>query len=319
VTATASPESPERTESTTTPRSSRRGDRAFAGVVRSAALTILVALVAVFVFLAAEGWHGLTSDAATYAPFTSFASYIWPLVVSTLLASAIALVVAVPFAIAVALFISHYAPRRLASALGYVVDLLAAVPSVVFGLWGGRYLAPYLVPAHAWLHDHLGFIPIFGEPSPNGRSLFTAGIVLAIMILPIMTAISREVFLQTPRLHEEAALALGATRWEMIRYAVFPYARSGMVSGIMLGLGRALGETMAVAMVLATTPTTTLNVIGTASPPTIAANIALNYKEATPERQSLLIATGLVLFVVTFLVNFAARWVAGRSARRLAR
>jgi phosphate transport system permease protein len=132
-----------------------------------------------------------------------------------------------------------------------------------------------------------------------------------------MTAISREVFLQTPRLHVEAALALGATRWEMIRYAVFPYARSGMVSGIMLGLGRALGETMAVAMVLATTPTTTLNVIGTASPATIAANIALNYKEATPERQSLLIATGLVLFVVTFLVNFGARWVAGRSSRRL--
>ncbi|HET8664190.1 MAG TPA: phosphate ABC transporter permease subunit PstC [Nocardioides sp.] len=311
--------SPERTESVTTPRPSRRGDRAFATVVRVAALTILVALVAVFVFLAAEGWKGLTSDSATYAPFTSFAGYIAPLIVSTLLASAIALVVSVPFAIAVALFISHYAPRRLGAALGYVIDLLAAVPSVVFGLWGGRYLAGYLQPAHVWLHDHLGFVPIFGEPSPNGRSLFTAAIVLAIMILPIMTAISREVFLQTPRLHEEAALALGATRWEMIRYAVFPHARSGMVAGTMLGLGRALGETMAVAMVLATTPTTTLDVIGTASPPTIAANIALNYKEATPERQSLLIATGLVLFVVTFLVNVAARWVAGRSARRLAR
>jgi phosphate transport system permease protein len=291
----------------------------FAAVVRAAALAILVVLVAVFVFLAAEGWAGLTSDAGTYAPFTSFAGYIAPLIVSTLLASAIALVVSVPFAVAVALFISHYAPRRLAAVLAYVIDLLAAVPSVVFGLWGGRYLAGYLQPAHVWLHDHLGFIPIFGDPSPNGRSLFTAGIVLAIMILPIMTAISREVFLQTPRLHEEAALALGATRWEMIRYAVFPYARSGMVSGIMLGLGRALGETMAVAMVLATTPTTTLNVIGTASPPTIAANIALNYKEATPERQSLLIATGLVLFVLTFVVNFAARWVAGRSARKLAR
>jgi phosphate transport system permease protein len=316
VTTTASPE---RTESVTTPRPSRRGDRAFATVVRVAALTILVALVAVFVFLAAEGWKGLTSDSATYAPFTSFAGYIAPLIVSTLLASAIALVVSVPFAIAVALFISHYAPRRLGAALGYVIDLLAAVPSVVFGLWGGRYLAGYLQPAHVWLHDHLGFVPIFGEPSPNGRSLFTAAIVLAIMILPIMTAISREVFLQTPRLHEEAALALGATRWEMIRYAVFPHARSGMVAGTMLGLGRALGETMAVAMVLATTPTTTLDVIGTASPPTIAANIALNYKEATPERQSLLIATGLVLFVVTFLVNVAARWVAGRSARRLAR
>jgi phosphate transport system permease protein len=228
-------------------------------------------------------------------------------------------VVAVPFSIAIALFISHYAPRRLSAALSYLIDLLAAVPSVVFGLWGGRYLAAYLQPVHVWLHAHLGFIPIFGAPSPNGRSLFTAGIVLAIMIMPIITAISREVFMQTPRLHEEAALALGATRWEMVRYAVFPYARSGMVSGVMLGLGRALGETMAVAMVLATTPTTTLNVIGTASPPTIAANIALNYKEATPERQSLLIATGLVLFVVTFLVNFAARWVAGRSERRMAR
>jgi phosphate transport system permease protein len=316
VTATASPE---RTESTPSPRPSRRGDRTFASLVRAAALTILVALVAVFVFLAVEGWVGLTSDPATYAPFTSFTSYIAPLIVSTLLASAIALIVAVPFAIAVALFISHYAPRRLAAVLAYVIDLLAAVPSVVFGLWGGRYLAAYLQPAHVWLHAHLGFIPIFGDPSPNGRSLFTASIVLAIMILPIMTAISREVFMQTPRLHEEAALALGATRWEMIRYAVFPYARSGMVSGMMLGLGRALGETMAVAMVLATTPTTTLNVIATASPPTIAANIALNYKEATPERQSLLIATGLVLFVITFLVNFAARWIAGRSARRLNR
>jgi phosphate transport system permease protein len=316
VTATASPE---RTEPTSPSPPGQRGDRAFSRIVRTAALTILLTLIAVFVFLAIEGWVGLTADAATYAPFTSFGSYIAPLIVSTLLASAIALIVAVPFAIAVALFISHYAPRRLASALGYVIDLLAAVPSVVFGLWGGRFLAGYLQPAHVWLHDHLGFLPFFGEPSPNGRSLFTAGIVLAIMIMPIMTAISREVFLQTPRLHEEAALALGATRWEMIRYAVFPYARSGMVAGIMLGLGRALGETMAVAMVLATTPLTTLNVIGTASPPTIAANIALNYKEATPERQSLLIATGLVLFVVTFLVNFVARWVAGRNARRMAR
>jgi phosphate transport system permease protein len=299
--------------------SSRRGDRTFAAIVRVAALTILVALVAIFVFLAIEGWQGLTAPAEVYAPFTSFVSYIWPLVVSTLLASAIALIFGAPFAIGVALFISHYAPRRLASVLGYIVDLLAAVPSVVFGLWGGLYLAAWLQPFQVWLHKYLGWLPFFGPgpPTPNGRSLFTAGIVLAIMILPIITAISREVFLQTPRLHEEAALALGATRWEMIRYAVFPYARSGVTSGIMLGLGRALGETMAVAMVLATTPEMTLNVIGTASPPTIAANIALNYKESTPARQSLLIATGLVLFLVTFLVNFAARWIAGRKARKL--
>jgi phosphate transport system permease protein len=191
---------------------------------------------------------------------------------------------------------------------------------VVFGLWGGRYLADFIQPAHVWLLDKLDFLPLFdGPPSPNGRSLITAGIVLAIMILPIITAISREVFAQTPRLHEEAALALGATRWEMIRYSVFPYARSGMVSGVMLGLGRALGETMAVAMVLATSPAATLNIFGTAAPATIASNIALNYKEATPSRQSLLIATGLVLFAVTFLVNFAARWVVGRNERKQAR
>ncbi|MFZ2015611.1 MAG: phosphate ABC transporter permease subunit PstC [Nocardioides sp.] len=320
MTATVSPErAPEQPPLAS--RGGRRGDRVFALVVRGAALTILVALAAVFVFLAVEGWDGLTGPPASFAPFTSFVSYVSPLLLSTLLAAAIAVIVAVPFAIAVALFISHYAPRRLAAPLAYVVDLLAAIPSVVFGLWGGRYLAAYLQPLHVWLHEHLGFLPFFGPgpPSPNGRSLFTAGIVLAIMILPIITAISREVFAQTPRLHEEAALALGATRWEMVRYAVFPHARSGMVAGVMLGLGRALGETMAVAMVLATQPTATLNVIGVASPPTIAANIALNFKEATPERQSLLIATGLVLFVITFLVNFAARWITGRSQRRLER
>ncbi len=169
-------------------------------MVRGAALTILVALAAVFVFLAVEGWDGLTGPPASFAPFTSFVSYVSPLLLSTLLAAAIAVIVAVPFAIAVALFISHYAPRRLAAPLAYVVDLLAAIPSVVFGLWGGRYLAAYLQPLHVWLHEHLGFLPFFGPgpPSPNGRSLFTAGIVLAIMILPIITAISREVFAADP-------------------------------------------------------------------------------------------------------------------------
>jgi phosphate transport system permease protein len=318
VTATVSPE---KAGPDATPKSSRRGDRTFAAITRTGAFTILAALVAVFVFLAVVGWSGFTSSPATYAPFTSFTTYIWPLIVSTLLASAIAVIVAVPFAIGIALFVSHYAPPRLASLLAYLIDLLAAVPSVVFGLWGGRYLAGYLQPFQVWLHDHFGFLPFFGPgpPTPNGRSLFTAGIVLAIMILPIITAITREIFVQTPTLQEEAALALGATRWEMIRYAVFPYARSGMVSAVMLGLGRALGETMAVAMILATTPEVTLNVVGTASPATIAANIALNYKEATPERQSLLIATGLVLFLATFLVNFTARWITGRNQRKLAR
>jgi phosphate transport system permease protein len=297
----------------------RAGDRIFAGLARAAAITILAVLVAVFLFLAVEGRAGLGADSSVFAPFTTFTDYLAPLVLSTLLCAVVAVVLAVPCSIAIALFVSHYAPRQLATACAYVIDLLAAFPSVVFGLWGGRYLADLLLPVHGWLHAHLGFIPFFGPPSPNGRSLFTAGVVLAIMILPIVTAISREAFAQTPRLHEEAALALGATRWEMVRYAVLPHGRSGVVSGTMLGLGRALGETMAVAMVLAVTPTATWNIIGTASPATIASNIALNYKESTPERQSLLIATGLVLFAVTFLVNVAARWVLGRSHRVSAR
>jgi phosphate transport system permease protein len=201
-----------------------------------------------------------------------------------------------------------------------VIDLLAAVPSVVYGLWGGLALAPALRPAIDWLYDNLSFIPFFaGPPSVTGRTMLTAGIVLAIMVVPITTAISREVFAQTPRLHEEAAMALGATRWEMIRLAVFPYARSGVISAVMLGLGRALGETMAVAMVLSATPVVTLNLISDTNPATIASNIASNYKEASPDKQAVLIATGLVLFAVTFAVNFAARWVIGRGERNLTR
>ena len=252
---------------------------------------------------------------------TDFWGYVWPLVFGTVVAAVLALMIAVPFAIGIALFTSHYAPKRLAGAIGYVMDLLAAIPSVVYGLWGGGILNTHMKPVINWLADHLSFLPFFSDEavSGSGRTMLTAGIVLAIMVLPITAAICREVFMRTPTLHEEAALALGATRWEMIRYAVFPYARSGMVSAIMLGLGRALGETMAVAMVLSSDFIVTLNVIGEESPRTIAANIALNYKESGPAIQSVLIATGLVLFAFTFAVNFLARWVAGRGERKLAR
>jgi phosphate transport system permease protein len=298
----------------------RPGDRIFAGTARLAALTIMLALAGVFVFLAIEGLPGLSAPENIYAPATDFWSYVGPLVFGTILAAVVALVIAVPFSIGVALFISHYAPARVATPIAYVIDLLAAVPSVVYGLWGGLALAPALRPAIDWLYDHLSFIPFFaGPPSVTGRTMLTAGIVLAIMVVPITTAISREVFAQTPRLHEEAAMALGATRWEMIRLAVFPYARSGVISAVMLGLGRALGETMAVAMVLSATPVVTLNLISDTNPATIASNIASNYKEASPDKQAVLIATGLVLFAVTFAVNFAARWVIGRGERNLTR
>ena len=300
------------------PRS--RGDRIFAGTAKAAGLTILAALAGVFIFLTIEGIPGLGQSEATYAPNNDFLSYVGPLIYGTILAAVLALVLAVPFAFGIALFISHYAPRRLAVPVAYVIDLLAAVPSVVFGLWGARSLATWLVPVHEWLYGHLSFIPFFaGPPSVTGRTIFTAGIVVAIMILPFITAISREVFAQTPRLDQEAALALGATRWEMVRMSVFPYAKSGMVSAVMLGLGRALGETMAVAMVLSASPVVTLNLISNTNPATVASNIASSFAEATPAKLHVLIATGLVLFAVTFAVNFAARWVVGRNERRMAR
>lgn len=300
------------------------GDRIFSGAALAAGLTILAALAGVFIFLLAKGATGFTKPGAVYGPHAeSFLGYVWPLLVGTFTVSIIALIIAVPLAFGIALVISHYAPKWLATPVAFVIDLLAAVPSVVYGLWGAFYLAGKLVPLHTWLHETFGSWPVlgalFGEPNPAGRSWLTVGIVLAIMILPIITAITREVFSRTPRLHEEAALALGATRWEMIRMTVFPYSRSGMVSAVMLGLGRALGETMAVAMVLSVGFGLSWNIIATSSPTSIAANIALKYKERSADLLNVLVATGLVLFLLTFLVNFTARWIIGRSERRMAR
>ena len=293
----------------------RLGDRVFSGVSTTAGVVILVVLAGVTLFLVSESLPVLGADADDIPGDGGFLSYLAPVLFGTVLVAVIALLIAFPFSIAVALFISHYAPRRLTRPLGYVVDLLAAIPSVVYGLWGVQVVAPYVQPSYVWLADHLGFLPFFQAPaSGNGRTVLTAGIVLAIMILPIMAAIDREVFLQTPTLHEEAALALGATRWEMIRMSVIPYGKSGVVSGAMLGLGRALGETIAVLLVLSASGGISLNLIGRANAPTIPSNIASNFPEATGLTLNTLIATGLVLFLVTFAVNFAARAVLARRA-----
>lgn len=298
----------------------RVGDRIFAGVARVAAITIMVALAGVFIFLFIEGFPGLSADEGVYQPATDFLSYVGPLVFGTVWAAFVALLIAVPFSIGVALFLSHYAPPRLSAPISYMIDLLAAVPSVVYGLWGGLALAQAMKPVLDWTYAHVSWLPFFaGPPSVTGRTMLTVGVVLAIMVVPIVTAISREIFAQTPRLHEEAAMALGATRWETIRLAVFPYARSGVISAVMLGLGRALGETMAVVMVLSPAHVVSFNLISDTNPATIASNIASNYKEASPDRQAVLIATGLVLFAVTFAVNFAARWVIARSERNILR
>ena len=292
----------------------RPGDRWFSGTALFAGSMILVTLAAVAIFLIALSLPGLSATGDTASILSgNFWEYVGPLVFGTVWSAALALLMAVPISIGVALFISHYAPRRLAQGLGYLVDLLAAVPSVVFGLWGIGVLAPAAQPLYSWLVDNAGWFPLFSGPvSSTGRTIFTAAIVLAVMVIPIITAICREIFLQTPVLHEEAALALGATRWEMIRMAVLPFGRSGIVSAAMLGLGRALGETMAVAMVLSATGVVTFDLLTSTNPSTIAANIALVFPEAYGNNINVLIATGLILFVVTFVVNAVARWVVGR-------
>jgi phosphate transport system permease protein len=286
----------------------RLGDRVFSASSVTAGTLILVILAAVAIFLIAQSLPALLADQSQINDGKGFWSLVLPLVFGTVWASALALLIALPFSIGIALFISHIAPRKLAQGLGYVVDLLAAVPSVVFGLWGITVLAPAVQPFYTWLVENLGWIPFFAGPvSGTGRTVLTVAIVLAVMILPIITAISREVFLQTPVLHEEAALALGATRWEMIKTAVLPFGRPGVISATMLGLGRALGETMAVAMVLSPSVLISFALIQSQNPTTIAANIALNFPEAYGLGINVLIATGLFLFIITLLVNSVAR------------
>ncbi len=293
----------------------RPADRIFAASTLTAGSLILATLAAVVGFLLLEGMPGVTTPSAGIPILQgrSFGEFVLPLLFGTLWAAALALVMALPLAIGIALFISHYAPRSLAAGLGYIVDLLAAVPSVVFGLWGGNVLAPAIQPIYSWLAANASWIPLFeGPASGTGRTILTAAIVLAVMILPIITAITREVFLQTPRLYEEAALALGATRWEMIRTVVLPFGRPGLISGAMLGLGRALGETLAVAMVLSASGVITLNLISSVNPSTIAANVALKFPEAYGINVNVLIATGLILFAITLVVNSIARVIVNR-------
>ena len=308
----------------------RPADRIFRGGATFAGSLILVILAAVAIFLIAQSIPAFTVDPAEIKGSPdSFWTYVGPLVFGTVWAAAIALVIAVPLAIGIALFISHYAPRRLAQGLGYVIDLLAAVPSVVFGLWGGGVLAPAIQPAYGWLAENASWFPLFApetaEPgsgiatvSGTGRTILTVGIVLAVMILPIITALCREVFLQTPTLHEEAALALGATRWEMIRMAVLPYSRAGITGAAMLGLGRAIGETIAATLLIGNAADIGKSIFSQGY--TLAAVIANEFGEAANNKlhTGALIAAGLVLFVVTLLVNAIARAIVNRGTKRQA-
>ena len=297
-------------------RMRRMGDQVFSGLALGSGVIILVALSGVALFLLIQGWPALTADPSQIPGGDGFVNYVAPLAFGTILSSAIAVLVGIPMAIAVSLFIVFYAPKRIAQTLGAFVDLLAAIPSIVYGLWGVAVLGPAMVGLQGWLEGHLGFLPFFKGPvTTTGRTMFTAGLVLGVMILPIVSAVTREVFSQTPRKLIEGALALGATRWEMIRMTVLPFGRSAIVGASMLGLGRALGETMAVALILSISGDVTFNLISAGNPSTIAANIALKFPESSGLAVDVLIASGLALFAITLVVNMAARSVIARAER----
>jgi len=236
-----------------------------------------------------------------------------PLVFGTLVTSALALLMGVPIAVAAAIYVNELCPLRLRAPLTMLVELLAAVPSVVYGLWGIFYLAPHLLGAEQWVSEQLSFIPFIGGGTATVPNYFVAGLVLAIMILPIVSAISREVMSTVPSDHKEAALGLGATRWEMIRMAVLPYSRSGIVGGAMLGLGRAIGETIAVTILIGDAPKLSHHLFEQGY--SLAAVIANEFGEAQGLHRSALFAAGLVLFVLTLLINGVSRYFLVRAAR----
>jgi len=296
----------------------RFGERVFRRVTLGAAVFVLVLLVAIALFLLAEALPSINQDTTnflttkTWVPDGSPPVFgIAALTYGTLVTSVLAVLIAVPVAVGVALSITQYVPRRFAQLIGYVVDLLAAVPSVVYGLWGLIFLVPTITPLSKWLSDYFGWIPIFTSDGIFGKSLFTASVLLAIMILPIIAAISREVFALVPTEHKEAAYALGASKWDMIRMTVLPYGRPGIIAASVLGFGRAMGETIAVALVLSANYETPTHIL-TPGGNTIAANIANTFGDAGTVGRGALIASGLVLFAITLVVNFTARAIVNR-------
>jgi phosphate transport system permease protein len=304
----------------------RVGDRLFHSVaaVAGSTITILIGLIAIFLLV-----HAIPSLRANHANFFTSAQFntadsknlafgIRDLFMVTLLSSIWAMALAVPIAIGIAVFLTQYAPARLSRPFGAIVDLLAAVPSIVFGLWGIFVLAPQLEPIESLLNRELGWLFLFkpGDVSlAGGGNIFTAGVVLAVMVLPIITSVSREVFRQTPASHTEAAQALGATKWEVVRMTVLPFGRSGAVAASMLGLGRALGETVAVLIILRASAAAGHWSLFDGGY-TFASKIASAASEfSEPLPTGAYISAGFVLFVVTFIVNAVARAIVGRAVK----
>ncbi|MFF2088690.1 phosphate ABC transporter permease subunit PstC [Nocardia sp. NPDC058176] len=309
-----------------TPETGRGGrlnaETIFRWLATAAGATIVASIALIALFLLIRAVPSLMANEANFFTSTEFSTGdadnlrfgIRDLFMVTVLSSVFALIVAVPIGVGIALFLTHYAPSRLGKPFTMLIDLLAAVPSIVFGLWGFLVLAPQIAPVQQFLNDKLGWFFLFDDGNVSiagGGTIFTAGVVLAVMILPIITSVAREVFALTPREHIEAAQALGATKWEVVRMTVLPYGRSGVIAGSMLGLGRALGETIAVLVVLRTA-----TVAGEWSlfdgGYTFASKIASAASEfSSPLPTGAYIAAGFVLFALTFVVNALARLASG--------
>jgi phosphate transport system permease protein len=302
---------------------SRRADQLFSYLCLGSGLLVLVVLGLILLSTGHEAWPAFRQEGLGF-----ITSKVWDpargqfgalaFIYGTLVASIIALTIAVPISFGLALFISELAPPKLRTPVVYVIDLLAAVPSVVYGLWGIAVFGREIARVYDPISRALDGIPILGNifHGANGRSFMTAGIILAIMITPIVTSISREVFATVPRDQKEAAWGLGATRFEMIRGSVFPYSRNGLVGAVMLGLGRAMGETIAVALVIGSVPAVRAALFEPGD--AMAAVVANQFGEASGTHRAALIGLGVVLFIMTVIINVLARKVAGRSDRRLA-
>ena len=301
-------------------------DKVFRSVVTSGGLIAGLLLGLIGFFLIYNGFEAIRAAGLSF--LTGFnwvdavpedgqaASYgVGAMLYGTMVTGILAMLMGVPVAVGTALFLSYYAPEWIKKPMVVVVDVMAAIPSIVYGLWGYFVLMPHAEYWAKLIHKYLGFIPFFDMPAPVfTRSPFIAGLVLAIMIIPIVTAVSREVFAQTPLERIQAAYALGATKWSMIKAVVFPYGRGGVIGGAMLGLGRALGETVAVYTVLNLVYDIRIEVLLSAGG-SVASMIVNNFGEADPVELQALMGAGFVLFLVTLLVNFLANYIINKTAR----
>jgi phosphate transport system permease protein len=308
------------------PLSRRRpfGDRSFQVLALASGLLVLIilALIAISMtqqsttWFTSQGWSGVFSTNWDPA-HNAFGAL--PFIYGTLITSAIAIVIAWPVSVGIALLLTEVVPPRFSRPIVYVIDLLAVVPSVVWGLWGILVLAPWLQGIYQSIASGVNGVPVlstfFGGTGVSGASFFTAGLILAVMITPIVTSLSREVIATVPTIDREGAYALGATRWEMIRGAVWPHSQAGVIGAVLLGLGRAMGETIAAALVIGSSPTITTHLFSTGySMPAVIAN---EFGEATiGVFRAALIGMGVLLFVITIIINLSARAIVGRSVRR---